>query len=414
MNIIDKILLEWRYHLPAGYPKTDSDYHKLSDVLSEMTDLDEASIQRIVEHARTGNIISEQEDVDMSIDEKIASIGLPSDLNTQIITIYNQLSDLEKQNFNKNFRSHTIESFVNGSWKAFEKFFLVNVGGARGGMGNGEVSILLGVRDSKPGGTAQHDIVMSNGEWEVKELKSGKFDPAREGLASKFSLTAKIEDFYKNIVVPINEIGDPYQSLKHMVEPSSAELLKKLLMIFETRFSEAIDADKLASYEWKKSAFHNWYEGFKELHAIFYKTKLDTDVKDTRMTVNADGQKQSYWISDDDAEEIRLSAGEDDTADIYVGEPVNNENTNAVIWFKRIERNEFVRNPKQFIFELDTIKNEFFQNILGLVWYNYRNPQPHIGLPNNFVIDNLSQGRYRFVLREAPASQGYPYLQEQG
>ena len=62
MNIIDKILLEWRYQLPAGYPKTDSDYHKLGEVLSEMTDLDEASIQRIVEHARTGNIISEQED----------------------------------------------------------------------------------------------------------------------------------------------------------------------------------------------------------------------------------------------------------------------------------------------------------------------------------------------------------------
>jgi len=160
MDIINKILLEWRYQLPAGYPQTDSDYHKLGKVLSEMTDLDVADIQRIVEQARTGNIITEQEDVDTTIDDKIASIGLPSDLNTQIITIYNQLSESDKQNFNKNFRTHTIESFVNGGWKAFEKFFLVNVGGARGGMGNGEVSILLGVRDSKPGGTAQHDIVM--------------------------------------------------------------------------------------------------------------------------------------------------------------------------------------------------------------------------------------------------------------
>ena len=233
-------------------------------------------------------------------------------------------------------------------------------------MGNGEISILLGVQDSKPGGTAQHDIVMSTGEWEVKELSKGRFDPASGGLMSKFALTAKIEDFYKNIVTQLNEIGDPYESLKHMVDPSSADSLKKLLMIFETRFSETIDADKFASGEWKKSAFHNWYEGFKELHTIFYKTKLDTDIKDTRMTVNADGQKQSYWISDDDAEEIQLSAGEDDTADIHVGNPVNNENTNAVIWFKRIERNEFVINPKQFIFELDTIKNSFFQKIFRI------------------------------------------------
>jgi len=65
MDIINKILLEWRYQLPAGYPQTDSDYHKLGEVLSEMTDLDVASIQRIVEHARTGNIISEQEDMNI-------------------------------------------------------------------------------------------------------------------------------------------------------------------------------------------------------------------------------------------------------------------------------------------------------------------------------------------------------------
>lgn len=62
MDIVNKILLEWRYQLPAGYPKTDSDYHKLGEVLSEMTDLDVATIQRIVEQARTGNIITEQED----------------------------------------------------------------------------------------------------------------------------------------------------------------------------------------------------------------------------------------------------------------------------------------------------------------------------------------------------------------
>ena len=62
MDIINKILLEWRYRLPSGYPKTDSDYHILRDVLLEMTDLDTTTIHRIVEQSRTGNIITEQED----------------------------------------------------------------------------------------------------------------------------------------------------------------------------------------------------------------------------------------------------------------------------------------------------------------------------------------------------------------
>ena len=415
MDIINKILLEWRYQLPAGYPQTDSDYHKLGEVLSEMTDLDVANIQRIVEQARTGNIITEQEGVDTTIDDKIASIGLPSALNTQIITIYNQLSDSDKQNFNKNFRTHTIESFVNGGWKAYEKFFFVNVIGSRGGMGNGEISILLGVKDSMSGGTAQHDIVMSNGEWEFKEIrKSGqKFDPASEGLASKFELTAKIEDFYKNIVNTIKDIGDPFQSLKHMVDPESADDLKKLIMILETRFESVIDPVMFAKLEWKKTAMHSWYEGFKELNTIFYKTNLDTNVKDTRLTVNTGGSQKSYWISDEDVEEIELSAGEDTVADVNVGDEVDNINSNVVIWFKRIERNEFVRNPQQFLFELNKVKSNFFNNILGLIWYNHQNPKPHIGLPGEFAIDTISQGKYRFTLKSASASQGYEYIQAQ-
>ena len=281
-------------------------------------------------------------------------------------------------------------------------------------MGNGEISILLGVAGSMPGGTAQHDIVMPAGEWEVKELKSGKFDPAKAGLSSKYALTSKIKDFYKDIVVPVSQIGDPYQSLKHLVNPESAEDLKKLIRIFETRFETVIDPDKLAAFEWKKSAMHNWYEGFKELHDIFYKTNLDTTVKDTRLTVNTDGKQKSYWISDEDVEEIELSAGEDTTADVYVGDLVDDINSNIVIWFKRVERHEFIKNPQNFLFDLNTVKNTFFNSILGLIWYNYRNPQPHIGLADDFAIDVVSQGRYRFVQKNIPSSQGYEYIQGQG
>jgi len=331
------------------------------------------------------------------------------------MSIYSQLSNNEQTEFNKNFRKHSIQSFVNSGWKAFAKFFFVNVIGSRGGMGNGEISILLGVKASKPGGTAQHDIVLSNGEWEVKEFgKSGqKFDPASEGLASKFELTTKIRDFYKNIVNPIKDIGDPYESLKQLVDPDSAEDLKKLIMILETRFESVIDPVMFAKLEWKKTAMHSWYEGFKELNTIFYKTNLDTNVKDTRLTVNTGDNQKSYWISDEDVEEIELASGEDIAADVFIGDEVDNINSNVVIWFKRIERNEFVRNPQQFLFELNKIKSNFFNSILGLIWYNHKNPEPHIGLPDEFAIDTISQGKYRFTLKSATASRGYEYIQGQ-
>ena len=413
MNI-NSLITEWTYRLPKGYPDSESDYQELDRVLIEMTDLSETERMAIIRKAKG---LSEQEDESNILDVEsvlTSKLKLPAPVVDQIMAVYTNLNNDDRVLFDNNFRKHSIDSFVAEGWKAFKEFFLVNVGGARGGMGNGEISILLGVKESMPGGTAQHDIVMPAGEWEVKELKSGKFDPAKAGLSSKYALTSKIKDFYKDIVVPVSQIGDPYQSLKHLVNPESAEDLKKLIRIFETRFETVIDPDKLASFEWKKSAMHNWYEGFKELHDVFYKTNLDTTVKDTRLTVNTDGKQKSYWISDEDVEEIELSAGEDTAADVFVGDPVDDVNSNIVIWFKRVERHEFIKNPQNFLFDLNTVKNTFFNSILGLIWYNYRNPQPHIGLAEDFAIDVVSQGRYRFVQKNIPSSQGYEYIQGQG
>ena len=412
--MIDKIINEWTYQLDAGYPTKDSDYEVLRSVLQETDILSEQEINRTIQQAK-GLYEQDPEQETTSVESVLTNeLKLPPDIIRQVLSIYDNLSPAEQTLFNNNFRTHTIESFVSNGWTAFKEFFLVNIGGARGGMGNGEISVLLGVKGSEPGGTSKHDIVMPNGEWEVKELKSNKFDPAKAGLATKFELTTKIKDFYKDIVNTVSNIGDPYESLKHLVDKESAEDLKKLIRIFETRFEAAIDPDKLASFEWKKSAMHNWYEGFKELHDIFYKTKLDTDVKDTRLTVNTDGNKKSYWISDDDVEQIELSSGEETRAAIDIGDPVDNINTNVVIWFNRLERHEFVKNPQNFLFNLNQVKNDFFAGILGLIYYNYRNPQPYIGLSTNFAIDVVSQGRYRFVQKDAPSSQGYDYLQGQG
>jgi hypothetical protein len=345
-------------------------------------------------------------------------LRLPADIIKQVIQIYNTLASDEQTAFNENFRTHTIESYVNGEgWKIFEKFFSVTPISPRGGMGRGEIATLLGVKNSMPGGTRTKDIIMpGNLEWELKEFgeNSSLFDPASSGLANKFDFTKIIQQFYEELVVPIATIGDPYESLKDLVDKDSAEELKKLIRIFETRFKSTIDKGMFAKLEWKKTAFSHWYEGFKELHQVFYKTKLDTDVKDTRLTVNQDGNKNSYWISDDDADQIELSAGEEARAAIDIGSAINKLNTNIVIWFKRLERYKFVKNPQSFLSELNIVKNQFFDDIEGLIWFYNNNPRPHIAKREEFVIELLSQGRYRFTPKFVSSSQGYEYLQGQG
>jgi hypothetical protein len=52
MTDMHKILTEWTYRLDSGYPKTDSDYEVLRDVLIDMTDLDKPVINTIVNQSK--------------------------------------------------------------------------------------------------------------------------------------------------------------------------------------------------------------------------------------------------------------------------------------------------------------------------------------------------------------------------
>ena len=52
MTDMHKILTEWTYRLDSGYPKTDSDYEVLRDVLVEKTDLNKSAINNIVNQSK--------------------------------------------------------------------------------------------------------------------------------------------------------------------------------------------------------------------------------------------------------------------------------------------------------------------------------------------------------------------------
>ena len=134
---------------------------------------------------------------------------------------------------------------------------------------------------------------MSNGEWEVKELEKKAFRPAKKGMAFAFDFAPKIIKFYNDIIVPFSKIGDPGDELIPMVDDRSKPLVKKLIDILESRFESLADMNKIKSAnEWKLMLFHNWYEGFKELNQLFYQTKFDSDVKDTRLVVKTGGKKK--------------------------------------------------------------------------------------------------------------------------
>jgi hypothetical protein len=414
----ESILTEWSYRLPKGYPTRSKDYELLYHIILEMTDLTPLEARVVVNKAQ--GLITEQ--------LEFSQLNLSDDLTQQIQYRYEDLSPQEQQEFENNYRRHTIDSYMAGGYKAFTKFYdILPTGKSASGMGKGELQILLAVKDSQPGGTASHDIVMSSGEWEVKEIgklprltKSGEigktpegktFRPAKSGMPIDGDLLTYTINFFNDIVKPAAEMGDSFEELKDLVDPDSWKQLNDLIQVLEKVFIPLMDnvASTEISY---KGGWSQLHKGWELIHDILWKSDLDTDIRDTRLTIKTGNQTSSYWITAEDFQKIQQSSANGDAVSIMIGQQINNETNNAAIWFNKLKYNDLIKNPNYMIQLLNSTKNRFFEGILGLIAYDINNPGiPLVTNATDWAVIGLSQGMWVFGLKSAYTK--YEFIQRQ-
>jgi hypothetical protein len=414
----ESILTEWSYRLPKGYPTRSKDYELLYHIILEMTDLTPLEARVVVNKAQ--GLITEQ--------LEFSQLNLSDDLTQQIQYRYEDLSPQEQQEFENNYRRHTIDSYMAGGYKAFTKFYdILPTGKSAAGMGKGELQILLAVKDSQPGGTAFHDIVMPSGEWEVKEIgklprltKSGEmgktpegktFRPAKSGMPIDGDLLTYTINFFNDIVKPVAEMGDSFEELKDLVDPDSWKQLNDLIQVLEKIFIPLMDnvASTEISY---KGGWSQLHKGWELMHDILWKSDLDTDIRDTRLTIKTGNQTSSYWITAEDFQKIQQSSANGDAVSIMIGQQINNETNNAAIWFNKLKYNDLIKNPNYMIQLLNSTKNRFFEGILGLIAYDVNNPGiPLVTNATDWAVIGLSQGMWVFGLKSVYAK--YEFIQQQ-
>jgi hypothetical protein len=168
MDILDTFLKKYSYKFPKGYPdmNNEQDILLMEGILSELG-------------------IDEEEDKNLTFEQckDILSkdVKLKEDIINEIEKIYN-LPSSDQKAFLFHFRKHSINDldFILDIYKNY-----VNI--KKEGLGRGEISVLLGVKDSVSGGTAEKDIKIGNEIYDVKELTRKEFRTASSGYITNSS-----------------------------------------------------------------------------------------------------------------------------------------------------------------------------------------------------------------------------------
>jgi hypothetical protein len=186
MNVIDNFLNKYSYRFPKGYPDlTDPADKKLMRELLSGIGINEAPETSIFTNrtpeGKTGTYYQILKDA-----------GLSDDILDKIGTIFNNEYDKNPNYLSKftqdNFRGKNIED-IKTIFKLFPEFVDIK----DTGLGRGEIATIIGVKDSRSGGTAEKDIHVGDNVYDVKELSAGEFRTASGGYITTSNFKKRLD-----------------------------------------------------------------------------------------------------------------------------------------------------------------------------------------------------------------------------
>ena len=397
MDIINKILLEWRYQLPAGYPQTDSDYHKLGEVLSEMTDFDDARIQQIVEGARTGNIITEQEDIIESIDaesienqlllselqqqNKLQDFNsflnlLPAEANLAVLAYIKQLTSIENIKwfvtnlYSKEVITEQSLNEINYSNTNIEKLFNIEPKG----LGKGEILLAFLYQQSKiNGGTESYDLSFAGKQYEIKDYSS--YSPSKSiRLGTKASITRF--KFWDEIITTLKRIDQ----LRGDIESPKFDF-KKLFdkeLLDTIQYLDIRRADILSGKLNKQD---------KKILDLFY-------VKANQVTISVQGYTNVILRGPNETPiELSIQPIKQTNKDQFTITPIDDSSQDLTYVITELRRLKYVRNPSLLDVDLQNAVDSIVGNDLQFIVFR----RDRVRLTNDFAYAVIDNGFIRII-----------------
>jgi len=346
MIVTDEILNEWSFRCHDGV--VDLNDPKKLRILKEI--LEENGV----------DLLSEAEigEVDKVI-AVLRAVGLRNEILEAVKAKLIGYDEAKFKDFLSKFRSYGIEN-ISEITKNFQDFYNI----ITKGIGRGEVMLIMGLKDSKSGGTATKDIELNGKTYEVKELSNGEFSLASDGYITNSPYIANLNLLKKYLnknVVPLLNVSD-----------AEANILYKTIDYY--------------TENGPNNASRGFINNLEKSCEILNKSIKDaTTEKINYISVGGD----KITVSDEDYEKIKAGSG---PVTISFGSQVND----AKVSLYKLDKNSWINNPSQVKKDLQILWDNFLTKVDGMIFYNYPGNAGGIFMTteevnNNFIPFRIAQ-----------------------
>jgi hypothetical protein len=423
----ESIVTEWSYRCDKGYP----DMNDRSDMLHLQAILEEKGIESPFEKLTEAKLGA----AGKALMTKLADpkLNIRPEALGQIQKVLETSSESDQKILLSKFQTYTLDQFIKGGYKVFEKFFDAK---SSQGMGRGEMMCVMGIKDSRSGGTAEKDLVINSGPkkgvWEVKEDPTG-IRMAQAGFSGRFGYIQKMTEFYNMLKVIELDKGSDTELLENLKKVFADEkIAAEMLAILTTNFrgdgygqskkdkeegatiTKANFFDRMVvAAEFPTGVIDLHYAGFRKLSILKTDILKNSDlVNNAKLLVKTSEKDSEYFINKDDAKDIE-NAKPGDEVRIKVAAPAAKDFKVFLYNILNIVKFDFVKNPDLIPQDFVKRKEEYFSDIEGYVYFDKNVPIPKLGYQKNFVIYGISQGMGKMESIEIAAKGKSAFLTKQ-
>jgi hypothetical protein len=322
-------------------------------------------------------------------------------LRQNTINFLSSLKSAEAKKYATSFKTLSNVKKLNGEqYTDYKPLWNLNVEKA---MGRGELYIAFRVNGAVTQGSSEsYDVAVGNNHYEVKSLDAGEegnkgaIRPGAEGKASRHPY---FTNPLMSLASTIHAMKDPelQASVSELVDSDKMQQLIDIINNTPTVRPKSGNVITETPGDVPISVMGGLYNAAVALNKI-RKGAISKNITSSRITVKSDKTDATYWIAPDDAANIIKAAGKDKATNIKVGTKVTDETKDAKILLSSLLNHPFVKSPDSFTEGLSQIKQSFFGDKAGLVYF--LNGFTYVSDDmSEFATTESSQDGYKFDLK---------------